>query len=433
MIVSIFLYTVVAACSCAQINFYIPFKSLFRCIVFGALIALTAWFFDIFFAAGAFYYNTLPIMAGFAVLASFLGIWACKTELCCGIYNVVIQLCINCIIWGTARCCSLYASEDPAIRTALHAIICMSLSGVWVAVMYALRRSVWIRMPMPDQYYQGVMFIVCVDYLMILGVTVIPLKAQMIAFALCMLVLLAALHAIRIPQFIIQERERTQMVLYQQQAMQAYIDSYTQYENRIRTMRHDLKHMVGTVTELIENNDYEKAGQLTREVSKWMDRAGRPEYSSDPLVNAIISDYAARFSSAGIRFDVSVRLTSDITLTDLELTTLLHNILSNAWEYCSDPSRTGPVWARLRLVTNRNYLFLECSNPLESEPEIVGEKILSSKKDIGELHGIGLESINQIVALHEGNVSISMENGEFVIKLMMLNSLSEREVSSAQA
>ena len=186
-----------------------------------------------------------------------------------------------------------------------------------------------------------------------------PLRAQIFALALCMLVLVAALHAIRIPQYIIQERERTQMVIYQQQAMQAYIDSYTQYENRLRTMRHDLKHMVGTVTELIENNDYEKAGELTRQVSEWMEASGRPEYSSDPLVNAIVSDYASRFSSAGIPLEVTIRLTSEISLSDLELTTVLHNILSNTWEYCSDPNREGPVWARLKITTNRNYFFLE--------------------------------------------------------------------------
>ena len=104
----------------------------------------------------------------------------------------------------------------------------------------------------------------------------------------------------------------------------------------------------------------------------------------------------------------------------------MHNILSNTWEYCSDPEREGPVWARLKIATNRNYLFVESANPLEEMPEMVGHKILSSKKDVKELHGIGLESIQQIVSAHDGDITIFTVGGQFVIRLMMLNVPSPR-------
>ena len=319
MIIPIVLYVLIAACSCAQIDLYIPFRSALRRGVFFVLTGCIAACFDVLFSAGRFSPGVLALLMTLAVLACVAGIWACETSVCCGIYNVVIQLCINSIVWGTAGAVSVSLVPAGAARSLLHAAICAVLSIAWFVVMRTLRRAVWIRMPMPDLFYRGVMIIVCADYLMIAGVCVVPLRAQVFALALCMLVLLAVLHAIRIPQYIIQERERTQMVIYQQQAMQAYVDSFTQYEDRLRTMRHDLKHMVGTVTELIENSEYKKAGELSRQVSEWMDRSGRPEYSSDPLVNAIVSDYASRFSSAGIPFDVTVRLTSDIALSDLEL------------------------------------------------------------------------------------------------------------------
>ena len=421
MIIPIILYAFMAVCSCAQINLYTPFRSVFRCGVFCALTVIIAGCFDIYSSMGTFSPGSFTTLMVLTVISCVTGIWACDTRLCCGIYNVVIQLCINSIVWASAGAVSRMLLPSSSAALAVRAAICVILSLTWYIVMRELRRAVWIRMPMPDHYYQGVMMIVCADYIMIAGVCVVPLRAQLFALALCVLVLIAALHAIRIPQYIIQERERTQMVIYQQQAMQAYIDSYTQYENRLRTMRHDLKHMVGTVTELIENNDYEKAGELTRQVSEWMEASGRPEYSSDPLVNAIVSDYASRFSSAGIPLEVTIRLTSDIALSDLELTTVLHNILSNTWEYCSDPNREGPVWARLKITTNRNYFFLESANTLEEIPEMVGQKILSSKKDVKELHGIGLESIQQIVSAHDGDITISTEGGQFVIRLMMLN------------
>ena len=215
MIIPIILYAFMAVCSCAQINLYTPFRSVFRCGVFCALTVIIAGCFDIYSSMGTFSPGSFTTLMVLTVISCVTGIWACDTRLCGGIYNVVIQLCINSIVWAAAGAVSRMLLPSSSAALAVRAAICVILSLTWYIVMRELRRAVWIRMPMPDHYYQGVMMIVCADYIMIAGVCVVPLRAQLFALALCVLVLIAALHAIRIPQYIIQERERTQMVIYQ--------------------------------------------------------------------------------------------------------------------------------------------------------------------------------------------------------------------------
>ncbi len=408
------------ACSCFQIHLYTPFKSKSRCAVFAVVVVMSAALF-VYTHEHPFspllFVGDLLLAAG----ASAMGLWCCKTELFCGIYNVVIQLCINGIVLSSCFTAASRLALDPMKAALFRLAVSLLLSGAWLWIMYRLRRAVWVYMPMPDTYYRGVTCLVCADYCLILGAGRFPPGAQFALMVVCLVVVIAVLHAIRMPQYVIQERERTRILLYQQQAMQAYIDSYQKNEESMRTLRHDVKHMVSTVTELIEEHEYEQARTLSRQVSDWVDRASRPEYSSDMLVNAILKDYAARFSAADIPLDITVQLTTKICLSDMELTTLLHNVLSNALEYCTSPERSGSMWTKIRLSTNRNYFILECSNPLETQLRIVGEKILSSKKEDVLLHGIGLESIKTIARRYDGDVDISTDNGQFTVALMLLN------------
>ena len=420
MLLIVIQFAFMAACSCFQIHLYTPFKSRSRCAVFAVVIVLCSALFvythERAFSPLLFAGNLL-----LAAVASAVGLWCCQTERFCGVYNVIIQLCINGIVLSSCFTAASLLSLDPTRAALFRLGLSFLLSGFWLWIMYRLRHAIWVYMPMPDTYYRGVTCLVCVDYLLILGAGRFPPGPQFALMVVCLVVAIAVLHAIRMPQYVIQERERTRILLYQQQAMQAYIDSYQQNEESMRTLRHDVKHMVNTVTELIEEREYEQARTISRQVSDWVDRASRPEYSSDPLVNAILKDYAARFSAADIPLDIAVRLTVKICLSDMELTTLLHNVLSNALEYCTSPERTGSMWAKIRLSTNRNYFMLECSNPLETQLRIVGEKILSSKKEDVLLHGIGLESIKTIARRYDGDVDIRTDNGQFTVALMLLN------------
>ena len=411
-------FVFMAICSALQIHLYTPFKSRPTAALFGAVTAVTACCFQwMRLSPGA---GLAALNLVMAALASLLGLRCCKTELYCGIYNVIIQLCINGIALDVSYTAAGLISAAAMTRSLLRVGLCSVISAAWMFIMYRLRHAVWVYMPMPDPYYRGVMVIVCLDYLLILGGSFFPAAAQLSLMLVCLVVVIAVLHAIRMPQFVIQERERTQMLLYQQRAMQAYIDSYRQSEENIRTLRHDLKHMVDTVTQLMEDREYDKAREISRQMAEWVDRAGRPEYSSNPLVNAILTDYAGRFAAADVPLKISARLTSDICMSDLELTTLLHNVLSNALEYACSPERKIAMWVNLKLSTNRSYFVLECSNPLETPPRMEGGKILSSKED-EMLHGIGLESIKRIVERYDGETLIRTDDERFVIRLMLLN------------
>jgi hypothetical protein len=109
------------------------------------------------------------------------------------------------------------------------------------------------------------------------------------------------------------------------------------------------------------------------------------------LINAIIGDFFFRFL-CHIQLEACLNLTSDIHISDIDITTITYNILSNAWEYCCSKDRKKNMWTKFQFSTNRNYLHIKCSNPLEEDLKTEGMKILTTKKNKTFLHGIGLRA-----------------------------------------
>jgi uncharacterized membrane protein YccC len=122
-------------------------------------------------------------------------------------------------------------------------------------------------MPQDDVYYHGVAYLVVADYCFIILAFSMEAMSELFAVLICLLVLIAVLCAIKMPQLIIRERERSQMIMYQQKSMQAYVASYRQNEDKLRTLRHDIKHIITAMNKLIDQNKYEYVTGQTNNIS----------------------------------------------------------------------------------------------------------------------------------------------------------------------
>lgn len=265
------------------------------------------------------------------------------------------------------------------------------------------------------------MCFVLIDLLILLGAEWTDAATGYVLYAIALFILIVVLNVLRTPQDILEEMEKTQLVLYQQDAIKEYILSYQKYESELRTMHHDFKHLVASVNELAERNDLSSAEAIARDAEKWFKKQTSPEYSDNVLVNAVVEDYASRFAAKAIAFKASVELPPTVRISNLELIVILHNILSNAYEYCSRVSLTAEPAVTLKVAANRNYLYISCENPLYEPIRMKKGSILSTKSGDREKHGIGIESIRRTVKKYNGEMDISTENGRFVISLMVLN------------
>lgn len=412
---------VIAFASCVQISFYTPFRNRAGKVIFFAVMTAgtygTIFLYDHY---GGTVFSTLGCII-FAAAASAAALKVCKTALYCGIYNVLIQICVNDIAFCFAHKAAGWAGLGSAGTKIMTAAILLIIEGAWCFIMYRNRQVLWLHMPQPDEYYFGVMVFIFLDYLILLFSQHLTGTAAMVLVSISLAMLILILYTIWLPQQIIEEKHRSEMLHYQQKAMQNYTDWYLQHEESMRTLRHDIRHVLNATQELIKQNETGKIGALTESVRRNLDRISVPDYCDNVLINAILQDYTSQFERSGIPFTATVRIPEPICISELDITTLLHNILSNAIEYLVSTSDPSAGEASIRIFTVRNHFGIICENTLENEILIRDGKISSSKADDRHVHGIGLESIRHTARKYTGEVVTTAENGRFVLKVMLVN------------
>ena len=421
MIIAITVSLVIGVCSCLQIHLYTPFKNKISVLGMAVFFVISSFITDRYLHMEIIPKFHLIFFLSFILAGLSTIMICCDTKLFCGLYNIVIQMCINMIIQIAGHNQVIFSAFSKEEGDIIYFIISIILSLSWYLIMWRLRQSVWIQMPQADEYYHTVAVLVVVDYVFITTLLFFEPAAQLFALLLTLLVLIAVLHVIKMPQLIMREQERVQMLMYQEKAMGLAMTSYIKYEELLRAIRHDLKHITDSVEDLLEHGNVEEAQSIMKNAKIWMDKQSRSSYCDHILINSVLEDYANQYREQKIKFSVKTKLRIQVVVLDLDITILLRNILSNALEYCSGKIDKEKMWTEICISTNRNYLHIQCTNPLEEKINVKNNWIITTKKENPLIHGFGLESIKKTAEKYDGNVEIRTENGVFLIDIILVN------------
>ena len=126
-------------------------------------------------------------------------------------------------------------------------------------------------------------------------------------------------------------------------------------------------------------------------------------------VSVILNEYltAANDIQAKLAFDVQVP--SELFVTAADLYILLGNTLDNALDACMCLPETQRE-IRLQLRQHNDILFYRITNPCATE---------QTEKKYSQFHGYGLRNVGQCVEKYHGSLSITKENGQFVVEMRL--------------
>jgi hypothetical protein len=177
-----------------------------------------------------------------------------------------------------------------------------------------------------------------------------------------------------------------------QKSLEETKQSYTYWERRI----HDYKNVVLCLDSMMENNDYVSVCKyLKREISH-LQKSHHTVNSGNTLVDSLLNAKWLVADNNEIFFSVQGKVEKHLPIPEIAFGRLLGNLIDNAIEgakCCKCESYVEVV-----LFQTEYYLSLVISNSsIEKKIDFWN----SSKKD-KKLHGIGLNSVRDIVEEYEG-------------------------------
>lgn len=229
---------------------------------------------------------------------------------------------------------------------------------------------------------------------------------------LCILLFLALLTVIRVLEVRNMEQEN--------RLMRAYTDSmmefYTGIQERIeatRRYRHDLAKHIHTLEYMLEKQ------QSTADIQDYMDELKthydnlkRHEFCRDELVDSILSIKKKECLENGIPIQIEAEDHIYNELREVDLVSLIYNLLDNAIEENERIRPEDPHGIRFFLGKEQGMIRLRITNALR--PGKI--PTFQSDKAQTEEHGIGTRIIGDLIARYHGTQTLHVDQERWILE-----------------
>lgn len=201
---------------------------------------------------------------------------------------------------------------------------------------------------------------------------------------------------------------RKQMDIYEQQ-----ISANVENAEKIRAIRHDMKHHIREIKELAEKG-------MTKEINEYIDMlAGdineAQSYidTGNAALDGIVNYYMSVAATENIIFDTNISVPQNMQIKTYDLNIIMGNLLDNAFENTMMAKNKQVL---LKMKYFNSILYISSINTYTGAIKKSGEKFISLK-DIS--HGYGVDNIKRIVNKYNGNIEIDYKNNIFNISIML--------------
>ena len=192
----------------------------------------------------------------------------------------------------------------------------------------------------------------------------------------------------------------------------------------LEKIRHDIKNQFSYMNTLLQQGKYEETSKYVD--SFLTDESKNVLYSfscSNSVINSIINLELTKAKIKDIKIDVKAVVPPKLPFKDIDLVSLLTNIIDNALENYYSPKQEMII---VRIFKQNDFVRFVISNPIN--PENVSVSNITRTKKIGRGHGYGTKIIKNIADGYNGFADFSIEGNRFITDVVL--NLNQEEVKN---
>jgi len=260
-------------------------------------------------------------------------------------------------------------------------------------------------------------------YLLLL-VTAIPVEIPfeenkdltrlLLVLALMPITYLTILGSLRRQMLYYEAQSRQDLLAAQVSGLQGRMAATRAAEETIRIERHDLRHKLLAVEDMIQRKGKDEALAYIHTLQGEVAYSKPEKWCSDPLLDAVFSSYFAQARQQGIQIRAELVIPEDLPVDPVELSAVFANALENAIHACA----ALPEERREIVCTCINYpaLMFEIANPYSGECRFDSAGLPVAQ---AAGHGIGTRSIAAFCEKHGACCAYEAKNGWFRLRIAL--------------
>lgn len=204
------------------------------------------------------------------------------------------------------------------------------------------------------------------------------------------------------------------IVKLQNEQTQKHLDEVRSIHREMRGYKHDFHHHLQALKGQLEAGQTERALAYIEDLDAKLMQVDTLIKTGNVTVDAILSAKLAQAKAQGVAVTVKANLPEGLTLSDVELSVLIGNLLDNALEACERAE--DEKFIRLYIAMKGSMLYFSMMNAAGKKQQKQGS-LFSTRKD--GFHGFGLSRAERIVHDHGGWIKYNSEDGAFTSEFLV--------------
>lgn len=204
------------------------------------------------------------------------------------------------------------------------------------------------------------------------------------------------------------------LVEYQTEQSEKHLNEVRSIHKEMRGYKHDFHHHLQALKGQLEAGEVDRALAYIEQLDNQLMNVDTLLKTGNVSLDAILSAKIAQAKAENIAVTVKANVLDALTISDLELSIIIGNLLDNAIEACR--TVTGERFIRIFISMKGTMLYFSMLNAAGAKKKKTGSLFATHKDGV---HGFGLRRAETILEEHGGWVKYNSEDGAFTSEFLV--------------
>lgn len=204
------------------------------------------------------------------------------------------------------------------------------------------------------------------------------------------------------------------LVEYQTEQSEKHLNEVRSIHKEMRGYKHDFHHHLQTLKGQLEAGEVDRALAYIEQLDNQLMNVDTLLKTGNVSLDAILSAKIAQAKAENIAVTVKANVPDALTISDLELSIIIGNLLDNAIEACR--TVTAERFIRIFISMKGTMLYFSMLNAAGAKKKKTGSLFATHKDGV---HGFGLRRAEAILEEHGGWVKYNSEDGAFTSEFLV--------------
>lgn len=193
------------------------------------------------------------------------------------------------------------------------------------------------------------------------------------------------------------------------------LDVMQESQEHVKKLRHDMKHHIIELSAMAQQDNNQDMIQYLEQMEKFMLNPAEKVSTGNKEIDGVLNYMLQRADELLNTVDIDIRIPKRLYSKNFNICVILGNLVDNA---VREADKSDEKYLSVSVRVKKDILLILVENSYAGIIMKEGNKFKTSQED-ASIHGMGLESVKQVVTACGGDMKIEYTESHFLVQVLL--------------